>query len=178
MKKYVQILCIMIMGQSLLSAQNVYEVNFVEKDFFYKLSLPYQCNERLSKIFTDDTTLAINIKEMLVDGELIFPQSDGILREFIPKIKTRRTRRNESIFYITMTWLPTNTNDMRHIVWNNLRSSYSYMIPEGSKTLLILYNVILPFPFANVEKLINNQIPEGFFTEDYLVKVNLDNVFK
>ncbi|MDR1388347.1 MAG: hypothetical protein LBJ31_00025 [Treponema sp.] len=157
---------LMMMGRSLLGAQNMYE-----------LSLPYQFNERLPRVFADDTTLAINIIEILVDGELIFPQSDGILREFIPKMETRRAGKNESSFYITMTWVPINTDGVRHIVWNDLRSSYSYMIPEGSRTLLIRYNVILPFPSVSVEKLIHNQIPEGFCTEDYEVKVSLDNIF-
>lgn len=165
------------MGQNILSAQNVHELEFEKREFFYKLYLPYQRTEGSSRVFTDDTTLAINIKEMTLDGNQIFPQSDSILRDFVAKIKIRHIRKTESTLYITMTWIPANSDDARRIAWNNLRSSCSYIIPEGSKTMLIRYNIILPFSGVSVEKILHNQIPENAYTEDYLIKVDLKNIF-
>ncbi len=177
MFKQIFLFCILMMGQSLLYTQTIQEISFKKRDFLYELSLPYHCNEKPTRIFTEDTTLAINIKEFFIDGKQIFPEGGSILAEFIPVMKIRRTRRNQNVFYITTRWLPGYKNEARCIEWMDLSSGYSYKILEGSKIVLIHYNVILPFPSANVEKLIHRQIPEGFYTEDYWVRVNLDNDF-
>lgn len=177
-KKYLFLIIFNIIGGSgFVFTQNFYELNYERTRYKLELKIPYQLNMKISRIFHEDTILAIKILEMKVDGKQIFPEFDGTQGSNGLKMKTKLVNKKLSIFYMRMIWIFSDSSDIKEFTWSDGRSYDSYIIREGSKNLFIRYKIIFPFPFVTVKKLKENNIPENSYSEEYCVSVDLTNAF-
>lgn len=178
--KYVFECILLLLFGGEMFAQQTQNISFEKRGVVFELKLSYQCNIETTKVFHEETTLAIDIIEMSVDGRQIFPEADNILREYIPSMKIKYTWRRTNTFYIRMLWVGSQwagNGNFKRFIWNDLRTTNSYIISEGSKNLFIRYRIVIPFPSVTIDKLQKKYIPEESYSDEYSVCVDLSNVF-
>jgi len=181
MKKYLwlgMVHLIPIFTSKLLFAQQIQEITFEKSVYGLELRLPYQRNTRITRVFHEDTELAIIILEMAVDGEQIFSEVSSINSDYRPFMKKKHTKREANIYYMRMIWDAINSKNIQKYEWKDPRTwSRCYTIRKGSKKLFIKYKIVVPFPFVTIKKLLQYNIPEYVYSEEYCISVDLSEIW-
>jgi len=174
---YIILLVNFIFG-SFLYAQHINEAEYERTNTMLNIRLPYHINSGINRVFHENTVLAINIIEIRVDEEQIFPEFNVIDYMHTFSIKRKWINRNLNLYYMKMQWTHTYYNNSNHFLWCDGRSYDTYIIREGSQRLFIRYRIIYPFCFPTVEKLRTNNIPRHAYSDEYSVIIDLTGMWR
>jgi|GEM_PF-2832430 len=176
--KYLFLLLVNFIFGGFLHAQQINEAVLERRNSMLIIHLPYNVNNGINRIFQENTVLAINIIEIRVDGEQIYPEFNSILGELTFSIKQKRVNRNRNGYSMRMRWDYLESNNTNRFSWCDGRSYDAYVIREGSQRLFIRYRIIYPFFFVTVEKLRTNNIPRHAYSDEYSVSIDLTEMWR
>lgn len=150
-----------------------------EKESYF-FSLEYEIPSELNFIFSEETSMAIFIEEIKVDGVVLEPfddvrdiEADNIKYE----LKTSQTGR------IIMKWY----KHLNYYIWNDGRGiiftqneegfympkTNFYRFSEDAKELQIKYKVLLPYERINEHDLMISLPEDGIYTKIYQKNIKL-----
>lgn len=140
--------------------------------------LEYECPKTCEFVFLETTTVALQIEEIIADGQLI-TCFDDIRDLSISDIEYKKKIGNES--FINMTWYCEKDyyiwNDGRGILFSENKDGYyiprtnSYRIPVNTKKLTIKYRVLLPSGNTDIKKLLESFPDDGIYSPSYTKEI-------
>ena len=160
-------------------------------DDHFILRLPYIVGDNIEYIFEEDTPYAIDIIEILADGQMLAfvfdPMSvSSFSRSYFRISKTTEDTRE---YYISMYWYVEYLSNISRdaFQWNDGRSIYfingvpatnTYEIRRGMEFLEITYRIMLPYPTLTIQNLRDPNYENKIFTEEYRMIVDIRHIFE
>jgi hypothetical protein len=165
------------------------KINFIMYDTAYLLRLPYKIDDQIHFIFGEDTPLAIKIIEINVDGEALSYSDDVInvnQRTYLNIIPVQCGQRE---YFVRMYWYKRNFDiiywhDGRGIIFREVepRLFYPkiniYELNKKMKNIIIKYRVLLPYSGITINDLYNGELKDQYYTDEYCVSIDINQVFK
>lgn len=159
---------------------NIYFVFSISKEQL-NIVLEYECPMNYEFVFSETTTVALQVEEIIADGQLI-TQFDDIRDLAISEIKYKKNKADKC--FINMTWYYYQGyyvwNDGRGIIFSENKDGYyipktnSYRIPVNTKKLIIKYKVLFPSDNIDTKKLLETFPNDGDYSSSYIKEITLD----
>ncbi|MFP3040753.1 hypothetical protein LQZ19_02920 [Treponema primitia] len=177
-----------ILGAQSNRIGGIFDTEIIRTPTYFYVNLPYFLNRNVRKVFVPDTPYAIDIINISADGTKLFFTNDPGYTEPSLYYETQNVIRNQNKYFITMYWYKYSNDklvwsDSRGIIHSKVKRNEavvtnSIQIEKGMKELRLEYRILLPFPFMTIARLQNNNIPERYYSDNFIVIIDLTNVFE
>ena len=154
---------------------------------YCEIKLTYDVAEDTQCIFSPDTTVALDIMEIIADGNVLDMVKDEPFNVSVCPLRIIKDF-SKNDCYITLHLKGFHTdkyylwNDGRGILFNqgdnDLMYPYtnSYLIPTNTDDLIIRYRVLLPSPDIDYSFLHKSKDNTGRYTKTYIANISLNDL--
>jgi hypothetical protein len=144
------------------------------------LELPYEIENNIEVVFQEDTAFAIDFIQIMADGEeLDVSGTSGALVKFKTYYKLKDVEKGKNNYYILMKWYRGGESLRWSDHGGNPVHSRSYEVLKSTKTLEIVYRIILPYTLLTFDNLFDKNYKEKMYTKEYRIRINnINEVFE